>query len=154
MDSDDIYKYIGYTVAVIFFIYLISKALSLNVRLIEGLTPNSKNKETANIRNNKDNEFNTEDDSTKQKITDKKNQNKSINEDMVKNKDNYKDSLSAAYNNQLYALIQLSAKVGFTQDFTDMGLPDQTTTDNINKLKNMKDFLEILDFAYNEVDNL
>ena len=35
MDSDEIYKIIGYFVAVIFFIYLISKALSLNVRVIE-----------------------------------------------------------------------------------------------------------------------
>jgi hypothetical protein len=35
MDSDEIYKIIGYVVAVIFFIYLISKALSLNVRVIE-----------------------------------------------------------------------------------------------------------------------
>ena len=42
MDSDEIYKFIGYTVAVIFFIYLISKAFSMNVRLIEGLTSNDK----------------------------------------------------------------------------------------------------------------
>ena len=41
MDSDEIYKIIGYFVAVIFFIYLISKALSMNVRVIEGMIGSS-----------------------------------------------------------------------------------------------------------------
>ena len=48
MDSDEIYKIIGYIVAVIFFIYLISKAFSLNVRVIEGMTSNDKQ---SNIKN-------------------------------------------------------------------------------------------------------
>lgn len=42
MDSDEFYKFIGYAVAVIFFIYLISKAFSLNVRVIEGMAGGKK----------------------------------------------------------------------------------------------------------------
>jgi hypothetical protein len=37
MDSDVAYKFIGYAVVVLFFIYIISKTIRLNTRLIEGL---------------------------------------------------------------------------------------------------------------------
>ena len=36
MDSDEIYRFIGYAVAVLFFIYIISKTIRLNARVIEG----------------------------------------------------------------------------------------------------------------------
>jgi hypothetical protein len=38
MELDDLYKFIGYSVVVLFFIYLISKAMRINARVIEGLT--------------------------------------------------------------------------------------------------------------------
>lgn len=37
MDSDDVYKFIGYTVVVMFFLYIISKTMRLNARIIEGM---------------------------------------------------------------------------------------------------------------------
>ena len=151
MDSDEIYKIIGYIVAVIFFIYLISKAFSLNVRVIEGMTSNDKQ---SNIKKNKNNEGGKETDEEKKTISEKEKQNDDIKSDILKDKDNYKDSLNAAYTNQLYALIKLSTEVGFKQDFTKMDFPDQSTVDKYNKLKSMKDYLDILDFAYNEVVNL
>jgi hypothetical protein len=43
MDSDEIYKFIGYTVAVLFFIYIISKILRLNTRIIEAFGVDTNN---------------------------------------------------------------------------------------------------------------
>ena len=47
MESDDIYKFIGYAAVVLFFIYLLSKVMKLNARIIEGLTPRNKAAEEA-----------------------------------------------------------------------------------------------------------
>ena len=47
MESDDIYKFIGYAAVVLFFIYLLSKVMKLNARIIEGLTPRNKATEEA-----------------------------------------------------------------------------------------------------------
>ena len=54
---NDFYKFIGYIVVVLFIIYLFSKVMRLNARLIEGLTsmiaPN-KNKNNDNDNDNDD----------------------------------------------------------------------------------------------------
>ena len=46
MNMDDFYKLIGYTAVVLFIIYVFSKVMRVNARLIEGLTniitPNKK----------------------------------------------------------------------------------------------------------------
>ena len=56
---NDFYKFIGYIVVVLFIIYLFSKVMRLNARLIEGLTtmiaPN-KNKNNDNDNNDNDND--------------------------------------------------------------------------------------------------
>ena len=50
MNSDDIYKFIGYTVAVLFFIYVFAKSLRFQTKLfeprgiIEGMTVAEKKK--------------------------------------------------------------------------------------------------------------
>jgi len=38
MDSDEFYKFIGYAAVVLFFIYILSKVMRINARIIEGLT--------------------------------------------------------------------------------------------------------------------
>jgi hypothetical protein len=38
MDLDDFYKFIGYAAVVLFIIYIFSKVMRVNARLIEGLT--------------------------------------------------------------------------------------------------------------------
>ena len=58
---NDFYKFIGYIVVVLFIIYLFSKVMRLNARLIEGLTtmiaPNkNKNKNNDNDNDNDDND--------------------------------------------------------------------------------------------------
>ena len=47
MESDDVYKFIGYAVVVLFLIYLLSNVMKINTRIIEGLTPRNKETEAA-----------------------------------------------------------------------------------------------------------
>ena len=58
---NDFYKFIGYIVVVLFIIYLFSKVMRLNARLIEGLTsmiaPN-KNKNNDNDNDDNDDDVN------------------------------------------------------------------------------------------------
>jgi len=144
MESDEVYKFIGYSVAVIFFIYLISKAFSLNVRVIEGMTSSSDKK--SEIKNNNDN--------NKEKSKKMEDNNNSIKQKLIDEKDEYKNVLSAAYNHQLYSLIELSAQIGANQDNSSTKMPDQETIDSFNKLKSMKDYLDILELSYDQLDQL
>ena len=146
MDSDEVYKFIGYSVAVIFFIYLISKAFSLNVRVIEGMTSSSDKK--SEIKNNNDSGNN------KEKSKKMEDNNNSIKQKLIDEKDEYKNVLSAAYNHQLYSLIELSAQIGANQDNSSTKMPDQETIDSFNKLKSMKDYLDILELSYDQLDQL
>ena len=172
MDSDEVYKIIGYIVAVIFFIYLISKAFRLNVRVIEGLSFGSNKKDDkkddnkssgfgsnnsggssvgggggSGIRDNKGNEKSTEDDD--KKIIVKEKENDEIKKNIVKKKELYKDALSASYNHVVYSLIEVSSRF-ITDDFTS----NDVNNGLMNQIKRMKDTLDVLDFAYNEVVNL
>ena len=146
MESDEVYKFIGYSVAVIFFIYLISKAFSLNVRVIEGMTSSSDKK--SEIKNNNDSGNN------KEKSKKMEDNNNSIKQKLIDEKDEYKNVLSAAYNHQLYSLIELSAQIGANQDNSSTKMPDQETIDSFNKLKSMKDYLDILELSYDQLDQL
>jgi len=151
MDSDEIYKFIGYAVAVIFFIYLISKAFSLNVRVIEGMT--FINDDKTDIKNNKDSGKETGD---KKQISKKmEDDNNIIKNSLINKKNEYKDILSAAYNHQLYSLIELSAQIGTKQTNSKLdGTLDQTSVDAFKNLKVMKDYLDILEFSYDQVSDL
>ena len=149
MEADEFYKFIGYAVAVIFFIYLISKAFSLNVRVIEGMTSSSSSSSSkSDIKNNKDSG------EKKDNLKKMEDGNDSVKKTLLDEKDEYKDVLSAAYNHQLYSIIELSAQIGTKQDNSKTDMPDQATIDSFNKLKSMKDYLDILEFSYNQMDEL
>ena len=152
METDEFYKFLGYTVAVIFFIYLISKAFSLNVRVIEGMTSSSSSSSSSSIKNNKDSGKETGD--KKDNLKKMEDGNDSVKKKLLGEKDEYKDVLSAAYNHQLYSIIELSARIGTKQDTSTTDMPDQATIDSFNKLKSMKDYLDIVEFAYNQMVEL
>lgn len=151
METDDFYKFIGYTVAVIFFIYLISKAFSLNVRVIEGMTSSGSGSKS-DIKNNKDSGKETGD--KKANLKKMEDDNESVKKKLLEEKDEYKDVLSAAYNHQLYSIIDLSAQIGTKQDNSTTNMPDQATIDSFNKLKSMKDYLDTLEFSYDQINEL
>jgi hypothetical protein len=148
MDSDEFYKFIGYAVAVIFFIYLISKAFSLNVRVIEGMTSSSSSSKSDDKDKKKESGV------KKEQLKKMEDDNESVKKTLLDEKDEFKDVLSAAYNHQLYSLIELSAQIGTKQDNSKTDMPDQATIDSFNKLKSMKDYLDILEFSYNQMDEL
>ena len=144
MESDEIYKFIGYTVAVIFFIYLISKAFSLNVRVIEGMTSSSDNK--SEIKNNNDN--------NKEKSKKMEDSSNSIKQKLINEKDQYKNVLSAAYNHQLYSIIELSAQIASNQDTSSVKMPDQLSIEAFKNIKAMKDYLDVLELSYDQLNEL
>jgi len=157
MDSDEVYKTIGYIVAVIFFIYLIGKALTLNVRVIEGLTSNDSKK---NIKDNKvDDEGKDKDNKksskkTQENLSNKEKQNEDNKNKILDRKETTKDMLSATYNHNLNLIIGYSAALGRNQSSSITELPTQEEIDNMNKLKTIKEYLDIVEFAYNQLDEL
>ena len=180
MDSDEIYKIIGYTVAVIFFIYLISKAFSLNVRVIESFSgddeeDNKEDKKSSGgraifLNNNKETEGVKDDDYFKKMINNMEKRNDEIKEYIIKKKDFYRDALSVQYNYYLYSLISVSIGMLALSDGSD---DDGERTkeereerernrkereENLMKYmgiyKQIKDYMGVLDFAFNEIDNI
>jgi hypothetical protein len=162
MDSDEVYKTIGYIVAVIFFIYLIGKALTLNVRVIEGMTSSKdKKKDSKDSKKGiKDNKLDDEgkdksNESTQRAITKMEKGNDGVKKDYLKETESAKDILSATYNRTLYLVMQMSTVIGLTGlNYDKIETPNQETLDNINKLKTMKEYLDIVEFAYNQFDEL
>ena len=170
MDSDEVYKTIGYIVAVIFFIYLIGKALTLNVRVIEGLTSSKDKKKDSkdskdskgSKKNVKDNKYDDVDKKTteeqskddKEFFTRLESKNDEIRQQIVDKKEACKDYLSLAYNRTLYLVIGLSSNMLFGSYNDKIEMPKQETLDNMNKLKTIKDYLDIVEFAYNQIDEL
>ena len=151
MESDEFYKFIGYAVAVIFFIYLISKAFCLNVRVIEGMTSINDNK--TDIKYYKDSGKETG--NNQQMVQKMEDDNNIVKKSLIDQKNEYKDILSAAYNNQLYSLIELSAQIGKKQDNSKaVGAQDQASIDAFKNLKVMKDYLDILEFSYDQVNDI
>ena len=140
MDSDEIYKFIGYTVAVIFFIYLISKAFSMNVRLIEGLAT----KETSNP----DKKRKKVEERDQKEISDLIKEKKVREDDLAdslaipKNKKKYAEYLTTVYNSLNYSMID---DVLSTTTFT----PDDSKDFN-----EKKQFLDTIEFLYNSLDRL
>lgn len=155
MDSDEVYKTIGYIVAVIFFIYLIGKALTLNVRVIEGLTSSKKG-----IKDNKlDDEGKGKDNKksskkTQENLSNKEKQNEDNKKKILDRKETTKDMLSATYNHNLNLIINLSTSIGQMDDFSKLELPTQEEIDSMNKLKTIKEYLDIVEFAYNQLDEM
>ena len=148
MESDEVYKFIGYAVAVIFFIYLISKAFSLNVRVIESMTTISDN--NSEIKTSGKETGNNE-----QMIQKMEDDNNNLKKSLIDNKNVYKDILSAAYNKQLYSLIDLSVKIGINQNNYKMDVAsDQASIEAFKNIKAMKDYLDILEFSYEQVNDL
>ena len=158
MDSDEVYKFIGYAVAVIFFIYLITKSIKLNVRVIEGMT--SSNDSKKNIKDNKvDDEGKDKDNKktskkTQENLSNKEKQNEDNKKKILDRKETTKDILSATYNHNLNLIIVHSAALGRNQDFSTSEMPKQEEIDNMNKLKTIKEYLDIVEFAYNQLDEM
>jgi hypothetical protein len=144
MDTDEIYKFIGYAVAVIFFIYIISKALSLNVRVIEGLTGQNDTSKTDLV--NQDNIL----DEIKllQKTEDSLKTSFNIDKST---KDNYSTLLDNLYTVMNYRLLKLiienSEKINSKPD-------DPATIATIKKINEMKEFMDTLSFSYKTLDTL
>ena len=144
MDTDEIYKFIGYAVAVIFFIYIISKALSINVRVIEGLTSQNDTSKTDLV--NQDNIL----DEIKllQKTEDSLKTSFNIDKST---KDNYSTLLDNLYTVMNYRLLKLiienSEKINSKPD-------DPATIASIKKINEMKEFIDTLSFYYKTLDTL
>ena len=151
MESDEIYKFIGYAVAVIFFIYLISKALTLNVRVIEGLTITSDKSGSGGSSSSLSN-ANQDIIIEEIKLLQKK-------EDDLKeafkvdstNKSNYGTLLDSLYTITNYRLLKLiidnSENINNKPD-------DAITMAAIKKINDLKEFMDTLSFSYKTIDNL
>ena len=109
MDSDEIYKFIGYTVAVLFFIYIISKILRLNTRIIEAFGLDTSNPPSTDTSGQSDNNNKDDNDSSDTKeerkwindMQDKTGEYKKVNSETVryltKHKNTFLDLLNAYY---------------------------------------------------------
>jgi hypothetical protein len=186
MDSDEIYKIIGYTVAVIFFIYLISKAFSLNVRVIESFAGDDEEEDKKDdkknnigaraifLNNNKETIGAKDDDYYKKMINNMEKKNDEMKETITQNKDLYRDVLSVQYNYYLYALISSSPILLIFSDAAqdDIEGDDEESRkkrerrdegragrqkfvlEYMDVLKKIKDQMGILDFLFNELENI
>jgi|OM-RGC.v1.024051193 hypothetical protein len=149
MNSDDIYKFIGYTVAVLFFIYVFAKSLRFQTKLfeprgiIEGMT----------VAEKKNQEFDQEklkDDlqTYKDMIQDQK--------DILKlykpeYKDTYKQIIESMHDLTEYRLIRSTIAA------EELIRDKNETAECIEKMDQMnkqKEFLITLDYIYTGINNL
>lgn len=149
MNSDDIYKFIGYTVAVLFFIYVFAKSLRFQTKLfeprgiIEGMT----------VAEKKNQEFDQEklkDDlqTYKDMIQDQK--------DILKlykpeYKDTYKQIIESMHDLTEYRLIRSTIAA------EELIRDKNETAEYIEKMDQMnkqKEFLITLDYIYTGINNL
>ena len=149
MNSDDIYKFIGYTVAVLFFIYVFAKSLRFQTKLfeprgiIEGMT----------VAEKKNQEFDQEklkDDlqTYKDMIQDQK--------DILKlykpeYKDTYKQIIESMHDLTEYRLIRSTIAA------EELIRDKNETSECIEKMDQMnkqKEFLITLDYIYTGINNL
>ena len=172
MDSDEIYKFVGYAVAVLFFIYLISKALSLNVRIIEGATTIKDSSSKGNSSKGNSSKSNSSKNSKKKdiennNINDTKNESKSVVESFEKDEkrisnfrlgitngvsgDVLKDQLTITYKYRVNQIVELNSFV--VPDTSEITRPSKDTLDRMNELKILKDHLDVLEFIYDEVED-
>ena len=145
MKSDIIYNFIGCVVVVIFFIYIVSKMMKLQINVMEKFT---------NITDGKDapvSSFNQPAD-IKTIITNLK-----LSENNIKNaidlstnekKENYKDVLFHSYNIVNYNLIQLI--VNSSADISNM----LQNNDVIKRINDTKILMDTIDLAYKSIDKL
>ena len=148
MNSDDIYKFIGYTVAVLFFIYVFAKSLRFQTKLfeprgiIEGMT----------VAEKKNQEFDQEklkDDlqTYKDMIQDQKDILKIYKPDY---KDTYKQVIESMHDLTEYRLIRSTIAA------EDLIRDKSETAEGIEKmeqLRNQKEFLLTLDYVYTNLSD-
>ena len=164
MESDEIYKFIGYAVAVLFFLFVITKVLKLQTRIIEGArnrTNKEKNKEN-NKEKKKKKKANGEDEEDEEDEEDDKKKVKTYDQDVLidkiddaqkveyklanylditdsDNKQNYKDFITSKYNSLNYQMLQ--------QYFDGTGGDNKAYND-------LKTSMDTLEFLYNSIDRL
>jgi hypothetical protein len=150
MNQDEIYKFIGFIAVTMFFLYLISKALNLNLNfkkdVTEGLTLMSDKKTDASGKTA------TEAEKTQKKILDQMEKLKTntqadadtLQTYKVQNKSDYNDILVYLYNKCGYELVGniLLSSGGLSADISSAS--SQTTIDKMNKLKQ---FMETIEYA-------
>ena len=153
MNSDEIYKFIGYAVVVIILIYVISKAFSLNVRLIEGMTTGS-DSGTSTSKSKAGNA-----DTIDQKEIENEIKLLQTKEDTLRDyfnvnkttKPNYSALVDHLYNITNYRMLKLI--IENSENINNK--PDDTATlAAIKKINEMKEFMETLTFSYKTVEGL
>jgi hypothetical protein len=144
MDSDEIYKFVGYAVIVLFFIYVISKTIRFNTRIIEGLENKSSSKKDS------------ADQEKVKKDTEKLNTKENTLKDYLQiyvqeNKDNYGNMMDSLYNVTNYRMIKLI--IDNAENINNK--PDAGETKAaINQIKDMKELMNTLSYAYKTLDSL
>jgi hypothetical protein len=131
MDSDEIYKFVGYAVIVLFFIYVISKTIRFNTRIIEGLENKSSSKKDS------------ADQEKVKKDTEKLNTKENTLKDYLQiyvqeNKDNY---------GMIKLIIDNAENINNKPDAGE-------TKAAINQIKDMKELMNTLSYAYKTLDSL
>ena len=149
MNSDDIYKFIGYAVAVLFFMYVFAKSLRFQTRLfeprgiIEGMT----------VAEQKEQEYDQDklnDDLTKYKdmIQDQK--------DILKlykpeYRDTYKQIVECMHNLTEYRLLRATISA---ETLIRENNESAEAIEKMAQLQKQKEFLDTLDYVYNNITEL
>jgi hypothetical protein len=156
MDSDEIYKAIGYIVVIIFFIYVISKIFRLNTRIIEGFddaVSNKKDNTSTNKKSSSNKSVNQED--IKKEIDKLIAKEKSLKDYLQiyirENKDNYGTLMDSLYNITNYRMIKLVLE---TSDKVNNNPDSGETKAALEQINNMKEFMNTLTYTYKTLDNL
>ena len=149
MESDEIYRFVGYAVVVIFFIYLISKALTMNIRMIEGFT--STGTSTGKGSSGTSNNVNPDDITNESKLLQTSEDTLKSNFQIDKNKDNYGALLDNLYTITNYRLLKL---IMDNAEIINNKPDDANTMAAIEKINELKEFMETLSYSYKSLDNL
>jgi len=149
MESDEIYRFVGYAVVVIFFIYLISKAFTMNIRMIEGFT--STGTSTGKGSSGTSNNVNPDDITNEIKLLQTSEDTLKSYFQIDKNKDNYGALLDNLYTITNYRLLKL---IMDNAEIINNKPDDANTMAAIKKINELKEFMETLSYSYKSLDNL
>lgn len=144
--EDNVYKYLGLTVLIIFVLYILIKSLLFQVNIVEGLTNQDKGSKNDNENVNI---FNNETNKVVQKHNDKLDETLNVN----KNKKDYESMLIQLddYSKAtiLSKLININSKVSKLEPGKD--IPDEIIND-MEKVNSLKTFVETLNSSMVYID--
>lgn len=146
MEIDDIYKLIGGAVAFLFIIYIISKTIQSNTRIIEGMKDNNKDEENKeeedDSSSNKKSSNNSSDDkewvsNTNDSIEKIKKETNDNSEKIKKHKDLYKKLFVAKRENLNVAFLNILF----------LSCYENKMNDNLSTLATLKQQIDLLDYG-------